>query len=322
MKKILAIITIPLITLFSACLNNNRNNEKIIVFHAGSLSKPFHEIANLYEKENPGIDILLEAAGSRQCARKITDLKKECDIMASADYTVIEDLLMPVYTKWYLNFARNEMCIAYTDKSRESKSINEKNWMKILLSDNIRYGRSDPNTDPCGYRTVLVLKLAGYYYDMPQLADSLLAKDKTYIRPKEVDLLSLLEAHAIDYLFIYKSVAEQHNLNYLKLPDSVNLGYTDFRNYYKKATVAVSGKKPGEHIIKSGEPMIYALTILPNAPEKELAVDFVKFILDPEKGIKIMEQNGQGSVVPVINNYYNYIPDQLKKFAKPNSLPK
>lgn len=48
--------------------------EKVIVFHAGSLSAPMAEIEGLYEKANPDVDVQREAGGSAALARKITDL--------------------------------------------------------------------------------------------------------------------------------------------------------------------------------------------------------------------------------------------------------
>ena len=70
---------------------------------------------------NPDIKILLEPAGSLVCARKITELKKPCDIIASADYFVINELLIPEYTKWSVRFATNEIVIAYSEKSKYSR---------------------------------------------------------------------------------------------------------------------------------------------------------------------------------------------------------
>ena len=72
-----------------------------------------NSLKNEYEKMNPGIKILLEPAGSLVCARKITELKKPCDIIASADYFVINELLIPEYAKWSIRFATNEIVIAY-----------------------------------------------------------------------------------------------------------------------------------------------------------------------------------------------------------------
>ncbi len=256
--------------LFSAgCNHTTPNQEALIIFNAGSLSVPFKEISEAFEKKYPGTSVLLEAAGSRECARKITELNKPCDIIASSDYSVISDLLLPEYADWYVSFAGNEMCIVYTDNSRKEKEINDNNWYDILQDNSVIYGRSDPNLDPCGYRTIMVYELAEKYYHQPGLMNKLLQKDEKYIRPKEVDLLSLLESNSIDYAFIYKSVAVQHGLKYIPLPDSINLGNPTYADFYTTAEVEVSGKSPGEKITKTGEPMVYAFTILKNAPHSE-----------------------------------------------------
>ena len=66
---------------------------------------PVKKISEAFEKANPGVRVLSEAAGSLQCARKITELDKPCDIMLSADYSVIDNLLIPAYASWNIRFA-------------------------------------------------------------------------------------------------------------------------------------------------------------------------------------------------------------------------
>lgn len=305
-----------------SCNNNEssqkEDKQKLIVFHAGSLSVPFKEIAKEFEKENPNVKILLEPDGSRKCARKISDLHKDCDVIASADYTVIDKLLIPEHASWNIKFASNEMTIVFNETSRYANEINKNNWYNILLKNDVAYGRSDPNSDPCGYRAVLTCKLAEQFYKKDGLANKILTKDNNYIRPKETDLLSLLESKTIDYIFLYRSVAQQHNLKYLILPDSINLKMPELNDFYAKATTEISGKKPSEKIIKKGAPMVYGITIPKNAPNYNLAIKFVNFILSKEKGMKIMEKNGQPSMVASKSETYNKIPDALNKFAKQN----
>jgi molybdate/tungstate transport system substrate-binding protein len=309
---------IPVFLLIVALISCNSANEKskeLIIFHAGSLSVPFREIVAEYQKENPDVNISMESAGSRQCARKITDLKRQCDIMASADYKVIDNLLIPDFADWDIKFAGNEMAIVYHEKSRYSDQINKDNWHEVLMKKDVVFGRSNPDFDPCGYRAVLVMKLAETFYKQPGLAKQMLEKDLNYIRPKEVDLIGLLETDAIDYIFLYRSVAEQHGLKYLILPDSINLKNPDLADYYATATVDISGKKPGETLHKKGEAMVYGLTIINNSPNKEEAIKFVKFLLSAEKGMAILEKNGQQSLVPSPTASFDKIPLELKSFA-------
>ena len=319
-KKIFLLWILAFAIGFQSCKNQNKKAKTeglqgdLIIFHAGSLSVPFKLIAEEFEKENPGINVLLEAAGSVACARKITDLNKDCDIMASADYLVIDRFLIPEYADWNIHFAANEMAIAYTDKSRLADQITNENWYEVLANPKVIYGRADPNSDPCGYRSVMTTQLTALKEENPDIL-KILDKNKNYIRPKEVDLLGLLEANALDYIFIYKSVATQHHLNYITLNDSINLSNNDLTDWYSKAEVSISGKKPGEYMKLIGSPMVYGITCLKNAPNKEAANAFLDFFFDSAKGMKIIEDQGQTVVIPTVTSTYDQIPDQFKKFT-------
>ena len=303
--------------------NNERAKNRLTIFHAGSLTVPFDRIIEGFKKEHPGVEVMREIAGSRECARKISDLHQPCDVFASADYAVIDNLLIPDYADWNLKFATNEMTIVYTDKSRRSKEINRQNWFDILQDKNVSFGRSDPNADPCGYRTILTMKLAETFYGKPGLTEKLLNKNTEYIRPKEVDLLALLEIGEFDYIFIYRSVAEQHKLKYLTLPDEINLKSPELENYYRQASVELDGKKPGEKIMQVGASMVYGVTIPKNSTNPSLAKAFVQYLLDKNRGLKIMAEMGQPTVIPTDCSGYDKLPDDLKQYAKkPNPLNK
>jgi len=289
--------------------------EKVVVFHAGSLAVPFSSMEKAFEAKYPQYDVLRESAGSRACARKITDIHKPADVMASAAYKVIDNLLIPKYAKFNVQFVTNEMAIAYTEKSKFSKEINADNWTDIFLKEGVKIGHSNPNLDPCGYRSMLVTKLAEKYYKKPDFYNNLLgygesyengeeSRDKIIVRPKETDLLGLLEAGAYDYLYIYKSVAEQHGLKYIVLPPEVSLKDKKFSNFYKQVSIKITGKKPGSFITKTGSAMVYGITVVENEKEglprnKEGAVKFVNFVLSSE-GQEIMHKNGQGVIHPPI----------------------
>ena len=129
----------------------------LVIFHAGSLSVPMKEISAAFKKLHPEVNILMESAGSVESARKITDLDKPCDILATADYKVIDNMLIPKFADWNIKFVSNEMCIVYSEKSRYASQINSKNWCDILQKKDVAYGRADPNSDPCGYRSVMTM---------------------------------------------------------------------------------------------------------------------------------------------------------------------
>lgn len=306
--------------LFSGCNTGKQNKSKeVIIFHAGSLSVPFKQLAAEYERKDPGVKFLLEPAGSLVCARKITELKKPCDIIASADYFVIDELIIPDYASWSIRFATNEIVIAFQEKSRYASEIDSLNWMNVLLRNDVTFSRSDPDSDPCGYRTVMAFKLAEGYYGRPGLAGDLASKNMEFIRPKEVDLVALIESNAVDYMFQYKSVAMQHKLKYIELPDDINLGNPQKNKIYNSVFLDITGSTPDSRIKVTGEYINYSLSVLKNAPQSEAAVDFVSFLLSDE-GMEMLRRNGQEPIIPFSTDQPDIIPVQLRKYLKTQIL--
>jgi len=302
--------------LLTGCFNSNSGKQKeIIIFHAGSLSVPLKLIAQEYEKQHPETKILLESAGSLVCARKITELKKPCDIIASSDYFVINELLIPEYASWSIRFATNEIVIAGSEKSKYIKELNSDNWTEILQRDDVIYARSDPDSDPCGYRTVFTLMLAETFYKKPGLTEKMVSKNRDYLRPKEVDLVALLESNVIDYMFQYKSVAIQHGLKYIKLPDEINLSDPSRIDSYESVSMDVAGSKPGTKIKVTGDYINYSISVLDNAPRKDAAIDFLEFLLS-EEGMNIFKNNGQEPIVPFSTEQPDKLPSKLQKHLK------
>jgi len=289
----------------------------LVIFHAGSLAIPFKQISRAFTAKYPQVRIYREAAGSRTCARKITDLKKPCDVMASADYTVIDNLLIPDYADWNISFATNEMVIMHRQDSAYASEINGRNWPQILLRDKVAYGHSDPNADPCGYRSQLVWQLAEKYYRLPGLYEKLRQHcPPKNIRPKETDLIALLESGELDYLFIYRSVAQQHKMPYVELPAQISLKSAEYAEFYQQASIRISGKKPGQFITKTGKPMVYGITALREAPNAEAALAFVRFVVGPE-GRRIMQQNGQPPIdPPLAGGRADRLPPALKSLVR------
>ena len=311
-------VTLLFITMLMITGCNPGNEKNIIIFHAGSLSVPIKKISEAFEKANPGVRVLSEAAGSLQCARKITELHKPCDIMLSADYSVIDNLLIPSHASWNIRFATNEMVIAYRPESAYSSIFREDNWLDIMLKDDVIIGRADPDADPCGYRTVFAARLAEVYYGRHGLADSLLSKNTDYIRPKEVDLVALTQTGVIDYMFQYKSVAIQHGFKYLELPDAINLSSPQLKDQYSSVSYMIPGETPGERTEMRGDYISYSGTITDGAQQKELAVKYFSFLLS-EEGMKIFIGSGQEPLIPVVTGNAAAVPAALQAYI--NNTP-
>jgi molybdate/tungstate transport system substrate-binding protein len=311
MRYLLLSALILLMTVIGCKINPKNKSTEIIIFHAGSLSVPIKNLSLEYEKRNPGIKILSESSGSLIAARKVSEVKKACDIVAVSDNFVINEILIPQYASWSIRFATNEIVIAYSDRAKYSSELNSSNWIDILSKDDVIYARADPNADPCGYRTVMMFMLAEKYYGISGLSDKMVSKNTNFIRSKEVDLVGLVEANAIDYMFQYKSVAIQHNLKYLELPKEINLGDPLRNDLYKSVSMTVNGNSPDSKIIVTGDYINYSLTLIKDAPHSKEAIDFILFLLSKE-GLDIIRKSGQEPLVPCRTEQPEQIPDVLK----------
>ncbi|MFP4608494.1 MAG: tungstate ABC transporter substrate-binding protein WtpA [Candidatus Aenigmatarchaeota archaeon] len=328
-KKWIAVSVVILLVIvsFSGCVS--RQEEVLNVYHAGSLSVPFDEIENEFEEANPEVDVRREGGGSVATVKKVTEQGKEPDVVGVADYSLIPDLMYEGdKSSWTIRFAKNRMVIAYTEQSAHKEDINGSNWYEVLKRDEVKFGFSNPNDDPCGYRSQMVTILAEDHYEEDQIFEKLIEEntdisasgntisvpkdlnvntEKVMVRSSEVDLMSALEAGEIDYLFIYQSVAEQHEgVEFIQLPPQIDLSSVEYAENYGEVTLT---RHTGETSI--GKPIVYGVTIPSTAQNKDLAIEFVKFLLSAE-GQDIMESNGQPPIDPPKVDNIDKIPERLK----------
>jgi len=314
-----------------ACCSASR--ETLKVFHAGSLISPFKALEKEFEATHPGVDVRGEPSGSVEAVRKITTLGKVADVIAVADYSLIPDMMMPEYADWYVRFAKNEMVLAYTPKSGYADVITADNWYEILRKPGVRFGFSNPNLDPCGYRTPMVFKLAEVHYNTTifdlitddtgikideangtycvTVPEYLKPRRKVTIRDKSVDLVTLVKAGEIDYAFEYMSVAVQHGLSFVDLPPQVDLGSVGHADLYKKVEVVDATGK-----VRTGKPIVYGITVPSNAANRELGMEYVKLVIG-EGGQEIFNQLGQPPITPaeVIGECPQELAPLVKKIA-------
>ncbi|MDD2714532.1 MAG: tungstate ABC transporter substrate-binding protein WtpA [Candidatus Wallbacteria bacterium] len=259
------------------------DSPQVIVFHAGSLSRLMSDLKAGFEAANPGVEVILEASGSIPACRKTSELHRQADIIAVSDSQVIERLLYPKFSDWSLVFAGNKMGIAYGEHSKYGEEINSDNWFEILSRKDVKLGRADPDLDPCGYRTLFCWKLSDVFYQEKLAGKSIAASleancPPANMRPFELELVALLQSYALDYVFIYESIARQFNLKFVDLPDKINLGTTTEAAFYSSVDFQVNGGGEKEFTV-SGQQICYAFTIPESAPHPQLALKFGEFML-------------------------------------------
>ncbi|MBU1998606.1 MAG: tungstate ABC transporter substrate-binding protein WtpA [Candidatus Omnitrophica bacterium] len=320
MKKAKLITFILVLSLSPLAFSYAAEKEKLVIFSASAFASPMRDLKNAFQKLNPQIEVIFEFSGSRAACYKITQLKRKADILILADYLVIEDLLMPNFADWYITFARDRMVICFTEKSKYGSEVNPENWYKILTRKDVRLGRVDQNFGPLGYRTLMTWQLAGLYYKDRINGKSIYEAlndncPSQYIRHEELGLLSLLQSFTLDYTFDYISIAKQHNLKYITLPQEIDLSDINFKSDYAQAKVTITGKEKDEPSVAYGLPITYGFTIASDAPNPALAIKFLKFLLS-ENGKKIIKDNYQEVLSLAIASDTSKIPTSLKEFCR------
>jgi hypothetical protein len=52
-----------------------------------------------------------------------------------------------------------------------------------------------------------------------------------------------------------------------------------------------------------------------NPPNETDALRFIGFLLDPDKGLNILEKNGQPVFKPALSEYYEKLPEIIQRFV-------
>ena len=100
---LLALLTISLLLVSAAgCTSTTKNKTTLTVFHAGSLAVPFNQTAIAFQNQYPNVTVQLEAAGSVETVKKISELNRTADVVATSDWEPINTYLYKNnLTNWY-----------------------------------------------------------------------------------------------------------------------------------------------------------------------------------------------------------------------------
>lgn len=270
----------------------------LVVFNAGSLARPMRAALDTFARRE-GVAVQQESAGSLETARKLTELGKIPDVIALADADVFPQYLEPAHVESHVLFARNRMVLAYTDRSRFASEAGPDTWWRIVLRPGVETGRSDPELDPNGYRTLLVWQLAERHYGEAGLAARLAeASPPRNVRAKEADLVGLLQAGELDYIWSYESMARATGLRFVTLPPGIDLSVPESAAVYAHAAVRVRGARGGDTVTFTGKPIVYAFAVPRAAPHPALARRFAAFLVSDE-GRAILRREGLDALAPV-----------------------
>ncbi|WP_284012140.1 extracellular solute-binding protein [Halobaculum litoreum] len=228
------------------------DRESVSVLAAGSLARAFDE------RLRPRVDapLELEFHGSAVCARLVAEGLRDPDVLVLADPALFAGL-----ADRYTAFATNEVVVAYDPARPGGRAVRDSaRPFDPFLDRDLPWGRTDPDADPLGYRTVFALRLAASLWGRPYAT----ALDAGRVIP-EAELLAVFAAGELDAAVVYRNMALDHGVAYRRLPPTVNLGspahaaaYADHRYELPDGTTVVGAPVSYGAVARRDDPAVAA----------------------------------------------------------------
>jgi molybdate/tungstate transport system substrate-binding protein len=219
--------------------------------------------------------------------------------------------LEPKFTRWFVQYAGTQIVLAYNPHSKyasQFKAIADgskpvQDLFPLLETSGLRLGRTDPHTDPQGRDFIFMLELAQKYYHLPADTVSKILGTTDFTSSSssqifaEASLDATLESGQLDASSAFINQAIQLHLDYIKLPDAINLASTADAATYHAVSMTIGQKT------YHGGPQVIDITIIGNPTPAATA--FVKYTLSPaglaeyrSVGFTLLPPKTSGSGIP------------------------
>jgi molybdate/tungstate transport system substrate-binding protein len=259
-----------------------RSDQKLTalqVAYAGSMGSVMDGAVRPAIAKELGAELQGRAQGSTGLATMIAAGNIHPDVFISVTPGPMRTVIAAGKTDRAIPIARTEMVIAYSPKSQfaadfaKSGEAGAKPWWQILESPGVRFGRTDPNTDPQGLNIIFTMQLAADYYHQPDLVNKILGPQ---INPQQIfmesQVMARLQAGQLDASSAYKTQPAGFGLPFITLPKEINLGDAAMESAYNKATVTLNRKTTHP------APLEFYAAVMKGAPQPELAARFMTWL--------------------------------------------
>lgn len=248
------------------------------VAYAGSMSSMMEGPLKSAVAHSLRLDMRGRAQGSSALAQLIVSREIRPDVFISITPGPAMTVLRAGKAEFAEPIARTEMVIAYSPRSRfaprfEAAAKGEANWMEVLQEPGLRFGRTDPVTDPQGRNIIFAMMLAAKMYKQADLVANVLggaANEKQIFTEPTVE--ARLQSGELDAASAYKVQPGPFHLPYITLPRDVNLSGEDVSKNHPDLTLTVAGKT------YSPEPLVFYATVLKEAPNRRGAAAFAQWL--------------------------------------------
>jgi molybdate/tungstate transport system substrate-binding protein len=263
------------------------------VAYAGSMGSMMEGPIKTATAQTLQIDMHGRAQGSDALAKLIVGGSIAADVFMPVTPGPMMTVLKGGKASVATPVARTEMVIAYSPKSKYARQFADAAagkrgampWWQILQQRDLRFGRTDPATDPQGRNIIFTLQLAEAHYKQPGLARSVLGET---INPAQIfsepTVEARLQSGELDAASAYKIQPGPFNLPFVTLPPEINLGSDALRDRYAQQSLEIGG------VTRRPEPLIYYAAVLDGSAHKDKAMAFVDWL--------------KGSGQPIFRQYF------------------
>lgn len=248
------------------------------VAYAGSMGSMMEGPVKTAVSKTLHMDMHGRAQGSNALAQLIAGGSIRPDVFIPVTANPIMTVLRSGKAASAEPVAHTEMVIAYSPKSQFAErfaaaSKGRGRWWEILEEPGLRFGRTDPLTDPQGQNIIFTMMLASKLYKQPGLVQRVLGPTDNHAQIfQESTLQARLQSGELDAASAYKIQPGPFHLPYLTLPKEINLGAPNVHAENPDITLTVNGK------IYTPEPLIYYAAVLKDAPNPTGAAAFTRWL--------------------------------------------
>jgi molybdate/tungstate transport system substrate-binding protein len=248
------------------------------VAYAGSMGSMMEGPIKSAAAQTLKIDFHGRAQGSSALAQLIVGGSIRPDVFISVTPSPMLTVLRAGKATIAQPIARTEMVIAYSPRSRfaaklQAAAEGKVRWWEALQEPGLRFGRTDPVTDPQGRNIIFTMLLAATLYKQSGLADKILGpvinQQQIFTEPT---VQARLQSGELDAASAYKTQPGPFNLPYIALPKEVNLGGQNVHASHPEISLSVNGKT------YQPEPLIFYAAVLTDAPNAKAAAAFVDWL--------------------------------------------
>jgi molybdate/tungstate transport system substrate-binding protein len=253
------------------------------VAYAGSMGSMMEGPVKDAIAKTLGIDMHGRAQGSDALAQLIVGGTIPVDVFVPVTPGPMLTVIKAGKAQHGVPIARTEMVIAYSPKSAFAGAFANAGkagampWYQILQQPGIRFGRTDPATDPQGRNIIFTVQLAEAYYKQPGMAAKILGDTVNAAQIfAEPTVEARLQSGELDAASAYRIQPGPFGLPFIQLPDQINLGNQSMHDAYQAASLSLNGKT------YHPQALVYYVAAITGATHADKAAAFVQWFSSAE----------------------------------------